>query len=59
MTILNDAERSEGRTAVRFLAVAGGLVLATLLVVLAFSAWLRYGPEIFLVLSDNGINWCL
>lgn len=59
MTILNETEKTEGRAIVRFLAVAGGLAAAALLVFLAFSAWLRYGPEIFLVLSDNGINWCL
>ena len=43
----------------RPLAIAGGLALAAALVVLSFAAWMRYGPEIFLVLSDNGINWCL
>lgn len=43
----------------RPLAIVAGLAAAAGLVALAFSAWLRYGPEIFLVLSDNGINWCL
>ena len=44
---------------VRPLAIAAGLAVAAGLVAVAFGAWLRYGPEIFLVLSDNGINWCL
>lgn len=43
----------------RPLAIAAAIVAGAGLVALVFSAWLRYGPEIFLVLSDNGINWCL
>lgn len=37
----------------------GGLAALGALVALSFAGWMRYGPEIFLVLSDNGINWCL
>ena len=39
--------------------VLGLLAAVGALVALSFAAWMRYGPEIFLVLSDNGINWCL
>ena len=43
----------------RPLAIVAGSAVAMALLALVFAAWMRYGPEIFLVLSDNGINWCL
>ncbi|MCX8996445.1 hypothetical protein NOF55_04930 [Rhizobiaceae bacterium BDR2-2] len=43
----------------RPLVIAAGLALAGVFTTAAFSAWLHYGPDIFLALSDSAINWCL
>lgn len=44
---------------VNLLAVAAMLSAFAAFTAISFAAWMRYGPEIFLVLADNGINWCL
>lgn len=43
----------------RPLVFAAALAVFGAVMALAFSAWLRYGPEIFLSLTDRAVNWCL